>query len=117
MSNATSNLHITSEHIDAIERHTVVSCPRGSWKWQNAYRVVSYRMHRTRDGRMVWKSYARLTGKLSEPQIRRNGYGNLPVGSLHHKPVSDADLAIIAAASGDCDYRPTCVIPEDYHAN
>lgn len=65
----------------------IVSRSSGSWRWQSAYGVVEYRPIVTRDGRRVWRSHNVHVRKASLPQLRRMGYGDLPMGSLHNRPV------------------------------
>ena len=69
----------------------VVSVPRGSWRWQNAYTISHYQPYRTRDGRWIWRSIGRQRGKWSAPQLRRAGI-SLDHGSLHNRPLSADDL-------------------------
>lgn len=77
----------------------IVSTPRGSWRWQNAYRIASYAPHRTKDGRWIWRSLGRGRAKLSMPQIRRRAYwARLDIGSLHNRPISPDDLRWLALA-------------------
>lgn len=77
----------------------IVSRPRGSWKFQDAFTIATYTPHRTRDGRWVWRSIGRLRGKWSMPQLRRLGiYSHLERGSLHHRPISPDDLRWLAIA-------------------
>lgn len=64
----------------------IVTEQRGSWRWQDAFRIATYEQYTTRDGRLVWRSVDR-SRKLSLPQIRALGLGGLRHGSLHHKPV------------------------------
>lgn len=76
----------------------IVSSPRGSWRWQDAYRIATYAPSRTKDGRWIWQSIG-SGPKLSMPQIRRNPrYAGLAVGSLHHRPISPDDLRFLALA-------------------
>ena len=58
---------------------TIVTRPRGTWKYQDAYAVATYAPHTTRDGRVVWQNVGRGP-KRSMPQLRRYGYAGLPVG-------------------------------------
>jgi len=75
-----------------IHTRRIVTTQRGSWKWQDAFRVVDYRARLLPDGRVLWESMGN-TGKYSEPQLREMGFSNLLHGSLHNKPVS-AEKAI-----------------------
>lgn len=69
-----------------ITTESVATAPQGSWKWPNAYRATDYRARLADNGKVLWEARA-STGKLSMPQIRRNGYGHLPIGGLHNQPV------------------------------
>ena len=92
-----------------INAKAIITCQRGSWRWQNAYSIAYYapRIRRCyQAGRststMVWA----LVGgskKLSMPQIRRMGLGDLPLGGKHNQPVSAADLmamSLLAETTG-----------------
>lgn len=66
----------------------IVTVPRGSWRWQNAYAVMKYTMvKRKRDGVWIWRSEGTVYGKASMPQLERVGYGGLPIGGMHHQEV------------------------------
>jgi hypothetical protein len=78
MSNVTASTYLS----------TIVTRPRGSWKWQNAYAVATYAPHLTRDGRWVWK-LAHRTRKMSAPQLRGT---DLPRGGRHMAPMTDDQL-------------------------
>jgi len=70
----------------------IVTMPKGSWKWQNAYAYARYAIKRTQRGKLVWFSFHRGV-KRSLPQLRRAGYGDVPMGSVHHQPLDRDDLA------------------------
>ncbi len=72
-----------------IER--IVTSEKGSWKWQNAYRIAHYRPIVTRDGRVVLRSCGR-GGKYSWPQLRGNDLTKYGVGSLHNQR---PDIAVV----------------------
>jgi len=85
-----------------INAKAIITCQRGSWRWQNAYSIAYYaprirRCHQA--GRststMVW-ALAGASRKLSMPQIRRMGLGDLPLGGMHNQPVSSADLMALS---------------------
>lgn len=95
----------------------IVTAERGSWIWQDAYGVVEYIPHQTRKGVWVWKSHRRIIGKASFPQLVRAGYGDLPIGSLHHKPLSTFEKMLAGIEKVEPpDYRPETTVPEDYYA-
>jgi hypothetical protein len=106
--------------LEDLHADRIIQVPRGSWRWQNAYAVARYRPQQTKDGRWIWKSVGRLTGKLSLPQLRKTDYRGLPFGSLHNRPIADAltpnERQAIANAMAGVDYRPEEMIPEDHYA-
>ena len=69
-----------------VKRITAV--PQGSWNGPKAYGVKEYRLTKLKSGRVVWQVSADITGKLSEPQLRRLGYSELAYGTLHNKPAT-----------------------------
>ena len=69
-----------------VNRITAVA--QGPWKWQKAYAVKEYRLTKLKSGKTVWQVSADITGKLSEPQLRSLGYGDLQYGGLHNKPAT-----------------------------
>lgn len=95
----------------------IVAVPRGSWIWQYAYGVVEYVPYKTKKGVWVWKSSRRIVAKASMPQLKRNGYGNLEIGSIHNKPMSHFGLLQAGIEKVETpDFRPEESIPEDYYA-
>lgn len=92
----------------------IVAMARGSWRWQNAYRVVRYRVRALKNGKVAWYAAERVTGKCSMPQLRRLGFGDLPLGSLHHRRVIDPEA--LAALHAGFDFRPNELISEDHCA-
>lgn len=76
----------------------IVTSEKGSWRWQDAFRVSEYRPRRTRSGRWIWSS-AGTSGKMSEPQLRRAGaFGRYHVGSAHNQGV-DLNLFVVDMAA------------------
>jgi len=75
-----------------ITTKRIVSECRGSWKWQDAFRVAKYSAALMDDGRILWKS-ASHGPKLSAPQMYHNIAKAGPLmrewglGSLHNAPV------------------------------
>lgn len=65
---------------------SVVTYPRGSWKYQDAYRVARYIPRQTKSGKWIWVNDGYATGKMSEPQLRRAGW-NTVVHSYHNQPI------------------------------
>ncbi len=76
----------------------VVTTPRGSWRWQQAYRLATYAPAQTRRGRMVWRR-VEASGKISEPQMRRCGI-TATHGGLHMRRVTDATIREAARRAG-----------------
>jgi hypothetical protein len=72
-----------------IRLQCIVTAPKGSWRWQNAYSVVEYRLKkRKRDGVWLWYSHRTVVGKSSMPQLRRMGFGeDTYMGGMHHQEV------------------------------
>jgi uncharacterized protein (TIGR02996 family) len=75
-----------------LRRYSVVTVPRGSWQWQNAFGVRINRPIRTRRGRWVWQTVGTLVSKASKPQLR-SSWGHLPVGGFHNTPLTSAEIA------------------------
>lgn len=74
-------------------RDRIVTHQRGSWRWQNAYRVIRYRVRRTRDGRLIWHSDEVIRGKSSMPQLVRAGFVVELFGSLHNVELTEEECA------------------------
>ena len=70
-----------------MEKQSIVSECMGSWKWQNAYCVATYRPRLAKNAKVVWESVGR-SDKMSQPQLIRNGweYSDF-MGSFHNQPV------------------------------
>lgn len=79
---------------------TIVTCQRGSWKWQNAYRIAIYAPRQTVDGRTVWANVGYATGKMSMPQIRRSVFNGILEGGMHNHELTPAQksAAVFAEA-------------------
>ena len=79
------------EHdMKTILKTSTVSVQRGSWKWQQAFAVSTYAPRWTNAGALVWSSLGQ-SHKMSEPHMRRQGIETDCSGSLHNKPLSEAD--------------------------
>lgn len=64
--------------LDTVQ--TIVSRPKGSWRYQDAFAVSTYQLQWSpRMGRFVWKMVDR-TGKMSWKKAVRSGKGRM-VGS------------------------------------
>jgi hypothetical protein len=75
-------MHKTSRIKHSLMIRARVSVQRGSWKWQDAYRIASYRLQRLRNGKLALVSYAQ-SSKLSAPQVARSGVALHARSSLH----------------------------------
>ncbi len=62
----------------------IVTKPRGSWIWQDAYGISTYEPYVTKTGRVLLRSVSQ-SSKYSWPQLRHRAK-NLPQGSLHNVP-------------------------------
>jgi uncharacterized protein (TIGR02996 family) len=70
----------------------VVTVPRGSWKWQDAYAVRMYHPIKLRNGNWGYGIRGTLIQKGSEPQIRARGYertrhGGSKIGMTPPQPI------------------------------
>jgi hypothetical protein len=52
----------------------IVTRPRGTWKWQDAFGVSVCELHVTKGGRIIWRTVGHLVRKASMPQLTRWGY-------------------------------------------
>jgi len=51
---------------------TLVTRPRGSWKWQDAFAISTYQLTVGHMGEAIYKFVGR-SAKFSEPQLKRYG--------------------------------------------
>ena len=65
----------------------IVTSQRGSWRWQNAFRIATYEARLDRNGVMRYWSVD-LSPKYSEPQLRRAGIDYIK-GSAHRFKTTD----------------------------
>lgn len=65
----------------------IVTSQRGSWRWQDAFRIATYEARPDAAGRLRWYSTGQ-SGKYSSPQLRRLGV-DLPHGSIHRRLVTE----------------------------
>lgn len=66
--------------------YRVVTERRGSWRWQDAYRIATYEPRlRARGAGYIWVSVYRGP-KFAKTRANRDRYHDLRSGSLHHKP-------------------------------
>lgn len=70
-------------------RSYVTHC-QGSWKWQARFALVEYRPHWTRDGRLIWRSYRELDGKVRHWMLP----DDIEVGSIHNKPLYPLEVGM-----------------------
>lgn len=77
----------------------LVSRPRGAWKWQDRYAIARCALHRTRDGRLVWRTVGYLAADI--PSVgRRRRAPEVEVDfrrSRHHTLVTPEDVALLWA--------------------
>jgi len=73
---------------NAIFATSLVSERNGSWKWQNAYRIATYGVRRTKDGRLVFYCLDRSHKIPSVGRDRRMPEVETDhQGTLHHRPI------------------------------
>lgn len=86
-----------------MEIMAIATRPRGSWKYQDAFAVGYYTPVKTRRGVYVWRFSGYRAGckKLSEPQLRRYGFGGLP-RTPHNQPLTDRELFDRGLLVGPC---------------
>lgn len=80
-----------------LVKRTIVTLPRGSWRWQDAYTVQMYRPEMLKNGQWVWKAQGSGVGKSSMPRLRRLGFGSLSRGSLHNTRLIETGDKVTAA--------------------
>jgi len=72
--------------MEETTKRIVTSC-KGSWKWQDAYKIVTYRAEWSQRKQMfLWKS-CQSSRKYSEPQLREV-WAEYSHGSMHNKPAA-----------------------------
>lgn len=74
--------------LDQMRAVRIVTEQKGSWKWQDAYRIAHYAPVKAENGKILWRAYSH-SRKLSAPQLARI-YGNdrPEMYSIHNTPVS-----------------------------
>lgn len=85
--------------IKELKAERVVTTSSAGWHYQQAYRVTTYRAVEREDGALVWVSSS-SSRRMSQPQLVREGYGDMLVGSLHNKPVTRQQATQIIGADG-----------------
>jgi hypothetical protein len=63
----------------------IVTEQKGSWRWQNAYRLATYAPHQCRDGHWVWQSISR-SNKFACTRRTEAIFAAHRSGSLHNRP-------------------------------
>ena len=79
---------------------SIVSEPRGSWKYQDAFSRTKYGVRRRKDGGLMLWAMGGSGKKYSEPQLRRNGIRADMEGGQHRRAMTAAtvqDMYIRAA--------------------
>ena len=85
---------------NTIETRRLTALSRGSWKWQDAFRVTVYRPHRNLRGVWVWAVHRHVTTKASLLQLRRLGH-RYPLGGINWQPLGEMELfALLCAQRG-----------------
>lgn len=93
-------LEKNGEEVRAVR---IVTEQKGSWKWQDAYRVAWYRVrYSPRQKRHFWQSETR-SGKFAMNSSNMERYDGIPHGSLHNHPVSGEELAAIGTLIGESE--------------
>lgn len=84
-----------------MRAYSIVSVSQGSWRWQNAYRLNTYRPALANNGMVLWRTLSQGL-KRSWPQLHRAGFTcdmDIRRGSLHNKPVTRKEaLRVIGSA-------------------
>ncbi|MFA5234470.1 MAG: hypothetical protein WC390_08740 [Sulfurimonas sp.] len=87
------------EHrVNKLSTRRVVTEQMGSWKWQNAYRVATYKAHLAQNGRVLWVSVSH-SPKYSRPQLKRKGWDSIDSGSLHNVGVKREEAVKVLGIS------------------
>lgn len=70
---------------------SIVTVPRGTWKWQDAFAISIYRPTKGVNGAWYYRAHRYPVAKASLPQLRRFGYtpDNITMGGRHNHPVPD----------------------------
>jgi hypothetical protein len=74
----------------------IVTEQRGSWQWQDAFRVATYRATLADNGAVVWRSAWR-SRKYSAPQMGRAGI-DYPMYSMHNVGVTRSEAVATLGA-------------------
>ena len=73
------------------EINRVVTSQKGSWRWQDAYRIATYEAHTTRDGRLIFRSLGR-GDKFAATKATAGYWNKYSTGSLHNTAIVRAGV-------------------------
>lgn len=82
--------------IDALKKlgtSRIVTEQKGSWKWQDAYRITYYEATILKNDTVAWVSYS-SSRKMSAPQLGSR-FNAMDHGSLHHRPIKMNEAAAV----------------------
>lgn len=83
----------THRHIAlTISINGIVSRPRGTWKWQDAYAISTCQPSFSSRAKYWYWICARRGDKMSMPQLKRAGYDRTSMPSRHNTRVSKRDI-------------------------
>lgn len=63
----------------------IVTEKRGSWKWQDAFRLATYIVVKAKTGKYIWRAIDR-SEKFAHTKTTRCLWETYKTGSLHNKP-------------------------------
>lgn len=76
---------ICESNIPTLIKKTLVTRPKGSWKYQDAFAIATYAAAVDENGHIKW-GFLDRSGKFSQPQLRRLGWdvqnARTPLNSL-----------------------------------
>jgi hypothetical protein len=70
----------------------IVTRPKGSWKYQDAYAISIYRLAKGKKGQWLWKWDSYEVNKASWPQLVRMGKDKIKSGGLHNSVATYDEL-------------------------
>ena len=82
-----------NERVANMQIKRIVTSQRGTWIWQDAFRVAIYEPGFLKSGKLVWKSIYN-SQKYSRPQLRKLGWGpGSKHGSMHNVPLTYDEIS------------------------
>lgn len=79
---------------------SLVSRPRGGWKYQDAFAVSAHEVRKGKSGKYRWRTVNR-SPKFSEPQQRKYKITTDVPHALHNKPVTPKHISMMARKAID----------------